>query len=241
MKNFKLLLFLCLPLTVLAQLNPLPALNSLSELQPLASNRPESSYLKRIKAEREKNIELYQIKLRNEIRWQQLKRAYAKIPLSYFGPIPNNYIWLVLYGIAQGVETGNMKNAYSIRNPFTSAHGMWQMTDGFWQHYSYLYCDSLGITRHILPRTPANQRAIAYFAAKQMFRRHKKTGRDPITVARWIAKEWYGGIGHLSDDWNSIPNPSQNTLTFNQYANRVVARMKIINKKKPIKFFTRRK
>ncbi len=144
------------------------------------------------------------------------------------------FLWLFLEGIAQGVETKGHHNAYYATNPYSSAHGRWQMTNAFWQHYSYLYCGSMNLPRHILPRTPRNQRLIAYWAARDMFWRHYQPWRSPLQIISLMAKEWYGGKKFLNASWDIVPYPWQNKLTFRQYAQRVINKIFKLNQGKKI-------
>ncbi len=171
----------------------------------------------------------------------------AKPNISYHGPIPQNFIALFLAGIAQGVETSNHSNPYNAQNSYSSAHGKYQITNALWQHYSYLYCDSIGISRHTLKHTPVNQELLAKIIARNMYRRHKQPNRSNEQIARWMAKEWYGGMGGLKDDWDNIPHPEAgNRLSYRQYANKVIKKMRQFNpnlifKKNKTKLITHRR
>lgn len=211
------------PLPPLTPLPPLPALPNLPGRKQLINITPTNKKPPTFSYQEEKWL--------HNFTKETINYSYATDTLSL-----NQFLWLFLEGIAQGVETNGHSNPYHATNPYSSAHGRWQMTNAFWEHYSYLYCDSMGLPRHILPRTPRNQRLIAYWAARNMFWRHYRPWRNPIEIISWMAKEWYGGKNFLNASWNTIPHPRQNTLTFHQYAQRVINKMYKLNQHKNINF-----
>lgn len=223
---FKLLIIIVLPVFSLAQLPALPSLQPLLPLPTLSSsNQPQTETQSTLHI----TLELAENEVPINLLFDDYYHHNNNDTLSL-----NQFLWLFLEGIAQGVETGGHYNPYYATNPYSSARGRWQMTDAFWQTYSYLYCDSMGLPRHILSHTPRNQRLIAYWAARDMFWRHYRPQRSPLQIISLMAKEWYGGRKALNDNWDIVPSPWQNKLTFRQYAWRVINKIFKLNQGKKI-------
>lgn len=213
-----------IPQNSISQLKPLRPLNGLKPLNPRKDNSSSNlkpKWLIELEKERQRNLKIAELKKGNRL----LKNK------PYNGPIPQDFIWLFLEGLAAGVETRNRQNPYTVKNANgSSAYGLWQITNSFWNYYSQKYFNK------ILPKTPANQRKIAYVAASEMYKRYK-SNRTLEMTARLMAKEWYGGQARMNWSWNSIPNPRQNNLTFRQYTNKVIREMKRRLKGKSFKYY----
>ncbi len=220
-------LFIFIPVWLFAQTN-LPSLSKLPDLPALPALTGHRRIMDiRPKATAEIDITPYLAP----------NDTYGEINFDLFKNSPNKsdtlnlnqFLWLFLEGIAQGVETSGHANPYYAVNKYSSARGRWQMTNAFWQHYSYLACDSLGLPRHVLTRTPRHQRLVAYWAARDMFWRHYRPWRSPLQIISLMAKEWYGGKKAINTGWNIAPSPWQNKLTFRQYTRRVIKKIFKLN------------